>query len=110
MLSFIKWYPEACPTRWVQRELGYTVYLVGYGGEWKGRKGRREEEKERGRAASPEEGQIQKERETETETDREHKGWRGGRRLGSGRLGVGGVCLLKGQGTQVTGQVSRLQQ
>ena len=71
-------------------------------------KGKRKEGEKRQRQKLPLQKMGRQDRESE------HTDWKGGRRnacLGSRRqgLGVGGACLLKGQGTQVTDQASRLQ-
>lgn len=55
-------------------------------------------------AASPEEGQTEREQAREAEGDTLLA-----KAAGEGDLGVDGACVLKGQGTQVTGQASRLQ-
>lgn len=89
----------------MQRELGYKVYLKGYGGEGKGRmnEGKRWG-KERDRSCLSRRGQTQREQAREAE---------GGTLLAKavgGGFGVGGACLLKGQGIQVTDLANRLQQ
>ena len=49
-----------------------------------------------------------RERERRSRREREREGTDRSACLGKGRLGLGGACLLKGQGTQVTGQASRI--
>lgn len=82
----------------IQRELGYRVYLVGYGGEGE----KREEEKR-------ERQKFLLQRWTEKDQGLERRQEICLPLLGKWELGVGRACLLKGQGIQVTGQVSRLQ-
>ena len=90
----------------MQRELGYRVYLVGYGGKREGEEGegggRRKTEREREvgssylfRSGTGRNGK--KEQAGKSEGDPRRK-----------RSGVGRACLLKGQGSHVTDQVSRL--
>ena len=82
----LRWETDRYP---MQRELGYRVYLVGYGGK----REREGEKKERQFLPLQKKGR---------QRERERKRERGGRTAGRGRLGMGGGCLLKGQGTQVT--------